>query len=688
VILGVDVGGTFTDVVCAKADTGAVSIAKVLTDYEDITEGIVAGIGKVLKSGGASPREITRTIIGTTVATNVIVQHRGARMLLLTTAGFEDVIEIGRLKRREMYNLRIGVQTPVFLAPRRLRVGVPERIGADGTVVTPLDEAFVAAVTRRMVPEHDIEAIAVSYLFSFENPSHEKRTREIIHDSFPEISVSLSCEVNPFYREYERTVVTAFDAYMRPKVEAALGRMEGRLRDFGITGDIQVMQSNGGITTVRSAASSPVNLFLSGPAGGVVGAAHLAREADCSDAITIDIGGTSSDVALISGGVTAITNAGEIDGFPVRVPMIDINTIGSGGGSLIRLDGAGMLRVGPESAGADPGPACYGKGGTAATVTDASLLLGYLSPAGFAGGTLELDSVRAREAMNSVARALSIAPIEAALGAHRIMNVQMAEQIRSISIKRGHDPRQFALIAFGGAGPIHAGALSSMLRMRGCIIPPTPGVLSAYGLLNASVEIEVGQSFLQLYDHADPAEVEAELQALRRRCIQSMARDGMNVEGLGARYAADLRYSGQDYEITVRLRDGACAPGGWKALLEDFEIQYQRMYGHTNKTPVEIVNLRAVIFKSPDMVGRVRLRAPGAAASRQVQRRDAWFIGAPTAVSTPVYRREALTVDEAVTGPAIIEQDDTTIIVYPGQTARVDNRLNLRIDGISESYTS
>ena len=685
-IIGIDIGGTFTDVVCVEPATGEVTLTKVITNHRNINESLLAGLHKILALAGREPGSVERIVIGTTVATNVIVQRAGAKTLLLTTAGFRDVLEIGRLKRRAMYDLDIDVQTPVFLAPRRLRVDVPERVDAAGNVVVPLDEAFVARKVRAMRRRHGIEAVAVSYLFSFENNAHELRTREIVRRVEPEMFVSLSCEVNPEYREYERTVVTAFDAYLRPVVERAMEDMEAELRACGVTGEVHVMQSHGGVTTTRNAGRRPVNLFLSGPAGGGVGGAQIARASGRADAVTIDIGGTSCDVAVVDGGVPTVAASGEIAGYPVRVPMVDLNTIGAGGGSLLEVEGTGMMRVGPASAGSEPGPACYGRGGTRATITDASALLGYLNPRGFAGGSFDLDLGRATQAMDEVGRAMGLSAVEAALGAHRIMNVQMAEQIRLITVKRGFDPRQFTLMAFGGAGPLHAGALTSMLAMKDCLIPPTPGVLSAYGLLNANIEVEQGESFLRRLDEIDHADLAASLAALAERARAVMREDGMDADAARFRYTADLRYTGQDYEIIVTLREAKSATARLKALGEDFEAQYFKMYGHTNKTAIEIVNLRAVAYKAVEHLVDVALRDSGGEANAPEGERDVWFLGAATPTATTIYRRERLRPGAHLAGPAVIEQTDTTILVYPGQTTTVDARNNLRISGISEAY--
>ena len=686
-IVGVDIGGTFTDVVCIDRDGNDIYFTKVITNHENITESIISGVRKIVGLVEIDPGRIERIVIGTTIATNVVVQRAGARMCIFTTEGFEDVLEIGRLKRRSMYDLNIDVQTPVFLCPKRHRVGVPERVDASGAVVKPLDEDFVARKIAEMKTEHGIETVAVVYLFSFENSAHEVRTREIIKELYPDLFVSVSSEVNPIYREYERTAVTAFDAYMRPTVESAISNMEQQLRRFGIEGDIHVMQSRGGVTTTRNAAHRPVNLFLSGPAGGVVGGARLARGSGRADVVTIDIGGTSCDVAVINDGVPAIRTSGEIAGYEVRVPMVDINTIGAGGGSLLQVDSAGIMRVGPGSAGSDPGPVCYGRGGRQATVTDASLVLGYLSPEGFAGGELDLDVEAAQAALREVGDRLGMSATEAALGAHRIMNVQMTEQIRLITVKRGYDPRHFTLMAFGGAGPLHAGALLSMLDMKGCLIPPTPGVLSAYGLLNADMEMELAESYLRPVDDIDPRHLTEALESLRRRCVEIMQSDGMSTANVRVRYSADLRYVGQSYEITVPFREVPRGEHAVTHLCLDFESRYLKMYGHTNTTVVEVVNLRAITYEPVQLPERLRPHALETIKAREDRERDIWFLGHGRPLPTRVVRRERLHPGSGIQGPAVIEQADTTILVYPGQSAEIDSSNNLSVSGISEAYT-
>lgn len=686
-VVGVDIGGTFTDVVCVDTVEGTIQFAKVMTNYADIVQGVLDGVDRILRDTGATRKDVARIAHGTTVATNVVVQRKGARTAVFTTQGFEDVLEIGRLRRKNMYDLNIDVQTPVFLSPKRFRVGVPERMTHEGEVLIPLDEEFVARSIVELHEVHDIESVAIAYLHSYRDNRHEIRTREIVKSIYPDLHVSISSEVNPIFREYERTMVTAFDAYMRPSIERFMQSLEEKMLNHGLQAEIHVMQSRGGVTSTRMAAKRPVNLFLSGPAGGVVGAAELAASVGYSDVVTIDIGGTSSDVALITDGVPAVNPSGEIGGFNVPLSMVGVNTIGAGGGSVLWVDGGGMLRVGPRSAGSTPGPACYGRGGVEPTITDASLLLGYLNPNAFAGGEMRLDSTAALAAIEELTAKVGMKPVELALGAHRIMNVQMAEQIRLITIKQGYDPREFMLMAFGGAGPLHAGALISMLGMKGCIIPPMPGVLSAYGLLSANVEVEQQLSVLKDVQGITEGSLRESYGELQRRCLEVMREDGMRLDDVGFRLSADMRYQGQSHEIEIPLA-GTEVTAETALLLDlSYRAQYQRLYGFTNKSAVEVVNLRAVAFRRfqrPKDLRLAKARSPGGHRGREA---DVWFLGASHPLRTPFMQRETLSVGERIEGPAVVEQSDTTTVIYPGQHAQVDQHNNLVITGVSRAYS-
>ncbi|HKD25497.1 MAG TPA: hydantoinase/oxoprolinase family protein, partial [Xanthobacteraceae bacterium] len=488
--IGVDIGGTFTDVVVRRPGART-RIMKIPSTRKDPSVAVLEALKQMEAEWALPPQEVARFVHGTTVATNAVLERKGACIGLITTQGFRDVLEIGRQMRHQMYDLALDPETPTFLAPGRLRREIRERISATGEVLEALDEAAVTAAADELVSA-GAQAIAVVFLFSFLNNSHERRAREIIAARHPHVFVSLSSEVDPAFREYERTVVTAFDAYVKPVVDRYLANLDAGLLAAAVPAPLQIMQSRGGICSSATARLRSVRLFLSGPAAGVIGARMVGGAAGLRDLITVDIGGTSCDIALIEDGAPALRSEGRIGGYPVRVSMLDVNSIGAGGGSIAWLDATRGLRVGPQSAGSEPGPACYGRGGNEPTLTDASVVLGYLDPEHFAGGRLKLRPKLSRKAIERViARPLNFTVEQAALGIHRIVNAQVAEGIRLVSIRQGHDPRRFTLLPLGGGGPLHACALAEELGVRRILVPRHPGVLSAAGLLAAPVEHEV-----------------------------------------------------------------------------------------------------------------------------------------------------------------------------------------------------
>ena len=638
--VGVDIGGTFTDIVCAGSD-GSFRLMKRPTTRGDPAAAVRDALAAMRADWGIEPATIARFVHGSTVATNAVIERKGARAGIITTAGFKDVLEIGRQMRHQMYDLILKPETPVFLAPGARRKEVRERIAANGDIVTPLDEDDVRRVAAELVAD-GVEAIAVVFLFSFLNPAHERRARDIIAASHPGLAVSLSSEVDPAFREYERTAVTAFDAYLKPVVADYIARMAADLAAAGVPAPLQIMQSRGGIGSAANAALRPVRLFLSGPAAGVVGGLTIGRAAGAADLITVDIGGTSCDIALVTGGEPLVRAEGVIDGYTVRVPMVDVTAIGAGGGSIARLDDAGALRVGPQSAGSEPGPACYGRGGTAATVTDASLVLGYLDPDYFAGGTLRLDPERARHAIAPIAERMGVSVETAALGIHRVVNAQMAEAMRLVSIGRGIDPRRYALVPLGGGGPLHAAALAAELGIARIVVPPHPGVLSAAGLLGARVEHEVSAAFPCPLADAECAEVRAALAALDAACAALMAGEGVAPESVAIRHFADLCYIGQGYHLEIPLRgddpQGTLQP--LAALYRDFLTAHDRVYGHATQAPARIVNLRAV----HRVARRRRRRSPPAAiaVAAAKQSRRVLIDPAAGAETAAVYDRASL----------------------------------------------
>ena len=673
--IGVDIGGTFTDIV-ALDNNGRLALAKVPSTPKDLLDGIAAATTRVLALAGAAPGAVERFIHGTTIATNAILEQKGATTAILTTEGFEDVLELGRMKRSRMYDLDMDPEVPTFLAPRRRRLGIRERLDAKGRVLLPLHEEDVRAAVASLRAQ-GVSAIAVCYLFSFVNAAHERRTREIVAKLAPEISVSLSSEVDPTFREYERLCVTAFDAYLGPVVKRYLAGLADTLRGLGVPGVPLIMRSRGGIVSAALAAQQPVTLFLSGPAGGVIGAGFAAERSGVRDFMSLDMGGTSNDVAMVREGKPLLASEGAIGPYPVRTPMVDVNTIGAGGGSIAWIDAAGGLRVGPRSAGAEPGPACYARGGDEATVTDASVVLGYLNPARFADGAMTLDVAAAERAVAAIGRRLGVDPVAAAAGIHRVVNARMADQIRLVTIKRGYDPRQFSLVVLGGAGPVHGAALAEEMGMAEVLVPEAPGVLAAFGLLAAAIEHHHARTLQARTDVADLGAINRCLAELDEAGRGRMREEGVPAQEVRVTYAADTRYMGQAYELEVPIAAPVTAdavPG----IVATFHAVHERVYGYARtQQPVEFVNFRAVhTFPLPRPVVAPAARAHGTLDEARIGDRRAYF-GA--FVRTAIYERARLPLGARLTGPAIVEQTDTTTVIPPDVTALVDEAGNLRL---------
>lgn len=665
--IGIDIGGTFTDVVVIRP--GGNAIFKVPSVRANPSDAVAGALARLSREWGVRGADIARFAHGTTVATNAVIERKGARVGLITTEGFRDILEIGRQIRRQMYDLHLAPETPAaWLAPGARRVEVRERIAADGRVLVPLDAKSLEAAIAALRREH-VEAVAISLLFSFLNPEHERRVAERVREAMPGIPVSLSCEVDPAFREYERTVVTAFDAYIKPVVDQYIGDMGGHLGAAGVKAPLQVMQSRGGLAAASVVRKRPVRLFLSGPAAGVLGGAAVGEEAGHRNLITIDVGGTSSDIALVENGRIDVRPETKIAGYAVRVPMLDVTTLGAGGGSIAWIDTGGGLRVGPHSAGADPGPACYGKGGREATVTDASIVLGYLDPAYFAGGTVSLEPELAHRVIEeTIARPLGIGIREAALGIHRIANAHMADGIRLVSVNRGYDPREFTLVPLGGAGGLHATALAGELDMRRILVPRYPGVLAAAGLLAAPIAHEVSGAFHAPLAATDLDAVRGLLCELDARADELMKAE--QVDGLKRerRTLAAVGYVGQSHFIEVPLDLSSGNP--LAKLYADFEAAHEKLNGHKTGAPAKIVNLRTVhIAWLPKVaVGGTPAERPGKARKGE---RPVWFPGEQGPCRSAIYVRSLLAMGERVVGPAVVEQEDSTTLVPPGWQATV-----------------
>lgn len=661
--IGVDIGGTFTDVVCRE--TGKpLRVMKVPSTRLDPSQAVLAAVTRLREQWGVEPADIARFVHGTTVATNAVLERKGPKTGLLTTAGFKDILEIGRQMRQTMYAVLLEPEVPTFLAPGAFRQEVRERVSSKGEIITELDEASVREAAGKLV-EAGVKGIAICFLFSFLEPRHELRAAEIIREAYPDIALSLSCEVDPAFREYERTVVTTFDAYIKPVVDHYLENLEKGLQSAGVPAPLQLMQSRGGIAASEVARQRPVRLFLSGPAAGVIGAQIVGEQADMNNLISVDIGGTTSDIALIREGKPLIRPDGLVAGYTIRVPMVDVNSIGSGGGSIGWIDPVGGLRVGPHSAGSEPGPACYGRGGEEATVTDASIVLGYIDPAYFAGGTLKLQpelSYRAIE--NKIAKPLGISVEEAALGIHRVVNAQMTEGIRLVSIRQGFDPRSFTLLPLGGGGGIHASALADELGINSILLPLYPGVLAANGLLSAASEHEISVAFPQELSSLSLDALGDCLKDIDARCSALMAKEGVQPDQVEVSYCADICYVGQSHylEVPFVLREDVAAQ-----LQSGFQAAHERVYGHSTAAPACIVNLRA-IHRSGGTDARLgsELDRPVNEGDPLKGKRKITVAGHNGPIEASVYERERLPVGVTFKGPAILEQADTTTIVDAG----------------------
>lgn len=679
--LAIDIGGTFTDATLIDEQTGEVSIAKVLTTPSDPSEGFMQAAARALQEGGVGAGEVRLVVHATTVATNAIIEGTIARSGFVTTDGFRDLLEIARQVRPTLYDTQFEKARP--LVPRDRAVVVGERLGPKGEVLRPLEEETVreaAGVLRR----EQVESVAVCLLHAYVNPEHERRVGEILAEELPGVPVSLSSEVAPEIREYLRASTTVINAVIRPVVQRYLQRIERRLAEAGIEAKLLVMQSSGGIFGSDAAAARPVFMVESGPAAGVIASAHLGETLGRPDILSFDMGGTTAKVGLIQNGRPSVTkdyNVGghagagiggmSLAGYPVRTPVVDLVEIGAGGGSIAWIDSGGLLRVGPRSAGADPGPVCYGRGGSEPTVTDANVVLGRLNPSYFLGGEMELDVDGARRAIEErCATPLRISVTEAANGIVEIANAAMVNALHLISVQRGYDPRDFVLVGFGGAGPVHANALARDAEMPTLLIPPSPGIFSATGLLTTDLERDAAVTImrrLEQLDHGEVATIFARLEESGRAELEAEGVGGESIEFLRQ---VDVRYVGQSYELTIPAGDD---------LLERFHAEHERSYGFAAPAePVEVVSLRLT------SVGRIekpplRHLQPGQTPEPK-ERRPVYFAEAGGYVDCPIYGRYDLPAGTSFAGPAIVEEFDSTTAVHPGFSVRVDDVGNLVIE--------
>jgi N-methylhydantoinase A len=688
--VGIDIGGTFTDMLLVGED-GAAVIGKTLTTPGDPSVAVENALGPVLKDGSVNSGERGTLIHGTTLVTNALIERKGAPTALLTTAGFRDAVEIGREHRYELYDLNLELPKP--LVPRHLRFDVPERIAADGIVIEPLGEKFV----RRLVGElrdKGIKAIGICYLNSFRNPAHEKRTAEIVAEIAPEIRVSISSEVVAEIREFQRTSTTLANVYVQERVSDYLARLQTRLDKIGFVGSFFVMLSSGGIATRETASRFPVRLLESGPAAGALAAAEAGTLAGHRDLLSFDMGGTTAKLCVIEDGQPAKTHEFEVDrvyrfrkgsGLPVRVPVIDMIEIGAGGGSIARIDSLGLLKVGPESSGADPGPVCYCQGGTLPTVTDADLMLGYLDPKYFLGGRMQLDIDGARKALAGLGAKLKMTAEQVAWGIHQIVNENMANAARAHLGERGKDPRRLPMYAFGGAGPVHGYRVAEILRLPALISPFGAGVGSTFGLLAAPLAFDFVRSAYSRLDDLDWQFANGLLEAMAAEGRKVLESSGVSSAQINYQRTADMRYVGQGHEVSVSLPSDALSVRDAATITAEFERTYEMLYGRKGPdVPLEVINWR-VVASGPRPEINIKLpRMTRKGGNAQKASRQAYFPERERYIDTPVFDRYALKPGMQFAGPAIVEERESTLIIGAHGRARVDDRLNIIVELRSE----
>jgi N-methylhydantoinase A len=678
--LGIDVGGTFTDLVLVDDAQEKVHYTKTLTTPHDLSEGVMTGLDKILGIAKASMADVDYVVHGTTIGTNALLERKGARTGLITTEGFVDVLEIGRFQRPKEGLYDFTVANPEPLVPRHLRKAVGERVDSGGKVQRDLDEDEVLEVLRYFKDE-GIESLAVCLLFSFLNPDHERTVGRLAGDVLPDCYVSLSSEVAPEFREYERTSTTVINAYLQPILDQYLARLGHRLNERHGDVDLRVMQVGGGMMRAEVARRWAVQVVNSGPAGGAVSGSYVARATGNPDSISVDMGGTSFDICMIEDGRPRTSVEAEFEGFPVKIPVVDINGIGAGGGSIAWLDAGGVLNVGPRSAGSHPGPACYGLGGDVPTVTDANLVLSRLNPASFLGGEMKLDVERAKEAVGGLGREMGVSVEEAADGIIRVVNANMAKGISVSSTEKGYDVREFALVAFGGAGPLHAVQLARELGIPRVLVPPAPGTFSALGLLVADTRHDYVQSFPRPADSVDSRELLGVFRKLEAEGAAELEEERVRPEAVRISRSVDMRYRGQAYELNVPV-DGrdSLDREDVENLVAEFTRRHRDLYQYiSEEEDVEFVNVRvrAVGLSPPMKLPKLEAGPPDPSKALK-ERREVHFEGVGFA-KVDIYDRARLLAGNLLRGPCIVEEPMSTTVLIGGSSAEVDEAGNILI---------
>ena len=677
--LGVDVGGTFTDFLLLNEDTGETKTAKVPSTPEDSSVGVLNGVAKICDSSGIDPSDIKLVMHGTTVATNAVLTGRGAKVGLITTSGFEDTLQVARSFCPGGLGGWVTFVKKPLLAPLELTIGASERIAADGAVVTGLDESALRESLKTCMAD-DIEALTVCFINAYINGEHERRAREVAQEIFPNIPISISSEVVPEMQEYERTETTVVNSYVRPEVARYVNNLQGALNQrLGDDTQLSILRSDGGLASSRAAAESPVNLLMSGPAGGVTGALFFCTKAGFSNILTFDMGGTSTDVALIQNARARVRRETFVGDVRVRAPSVDVRTVGAGGGSIAFVpELTKALRVGPESAGAVPGPACYMKGGEAPTVCDANVVLGYLPSDVQLGGDMQINRDASVAAVQTVADAMGVDLMAAAEGIIKIVNESMFGALRLVSVEQGYDPRDFALVGFGGAGPLHANALGILTEAWPVIVPPGPGVLCAYGDATTRVQDEAARTYITMASDLTTEKLADDLLALKSRASESLIEDGIAEDRLEVTYQADLRYAGQAFQITVEFTESELREKGVAVLTDQFDAEHEQLFTFKLGDGHEILMIRAVVGASVTLKADISIpKGSGDVSGAKIHQSRFFYEG--DWHEAGIYDRGRLGAEDVVAGPAIVSEMDSTTVVLPGYSATVDAVGNLLI---------
>ena len=677
--LGVDVGGTFTDFLLLNEDTGETKTAKVPSTPDDSSIGVLHGLAKICDSSGIDPSNIKLVMHGTTVATNAVLTGRGAKVGLITTSGFEDTLQVARSFCPGGLGGWVSFVKKPLLAPLELTIGANERIAADGSIVSELDESALRESLMSCMPD-DIEALTICFINAYINGEHEQRARAIAQDFFPKIPISISSEVVPEMQEYERTETTVVNSYVRPEVARYVNNLQGALNErLGYDTQLSILRSDGGLASSRAAAESPVNLLMSGPAGGVTGALFFCTKAGFSNILTFDMGGTSTDVALIQNGRARVRRETIVGDVRVRAPSVDVRTVGAGGGSIAFVpELTKALRVGPESAGAVPGPACYMKGGEAPTVCDANVVLGYLPSDVQLGGDMQINRDASVAAVQSVADAMGVDLMVAAEGIIKIVNESMFGALRLVSVEQGYDPRDFALVGFGGAGPLHANALGILTGAWPVIVPPGPGVLCAYGDATTRVQDEAARTYITMASNLTADKLADDLLTLKARASESLIEDGITEDRLEVTYQADLRYAGQAFQITVAFTETDLRAGGVAVLTDQFDAEHEQLFTFKLGDGHEILMIRAVVGAAVTLKADISIpKGSGDVGGAVIHQSRFFYEG--NWHDAGIYDRGRLGADDVVVGPAIVSEMDSTTVVLPGYSATSDAVGNLLI---------